>query len=240
MQNNLNEYTRITNEVLEALSIFGLTGGEFSVCLTVIRKTWGWGKKEDWISYSQLEKCTNLSRMGVWKTIKTLKEKNILLVNQSVPSKPKYKFNKNHLEWTSKPELTSKLERTSKPQFTQLVNHSLQLVVNHSVPTKETITKETITKEIKKINKKKIGLHFPKENELTQKDFDELSEKYNVPVSFVISKWDDLINYCYSKNKKYKDFKRTLAGFVKRDSLKIRKEHNEQRQSKSSIAYFKG
>jgi len=114
----------------------------------------------------------------------------------------------------------------------------------NSPPNGEAYAKEKESKEknIKKINKKektKKGLRFPKEDELSQQDFEDVAEKYQVPLAFVLSEWDSVINYCYSKNKRYSDFKRTLMSFVKRNALKIRKEHNESRESKSTISYYK-
>lgn len=143
----LDNYTRIKNDVIEAMCSFGLSGGEFSLCLFIIRKTWGFNKKEDWVSYSQLEKGTGMSRVGVWKTIRSLKEKSIILVNHSLPSKPKYKFNKNYLKWTSKPQLTSKLQLTSKPQLTgglTTVNTDSKPQLTHKRKYKRNYTKESI------------------------------------------------------------------------------------------------
>ena len=75
--------------------------------------------------------------------------------------------------------------------------------------------KENSIKENKKSNK----LRFPKEDELSQADFEEVAKKYGVPISFVLNEWDSVVNYCYSKNKKYADFKRALMSFVKRDAI---------------------
>ena len=63
---------------------------------------------------------------------------------------------------------------------------------------------------------------------LTDKEFGELAERYNVPIAFVISKYEDLTNYCEAKGKKYKDYLAALRNFVKQDSIKIRKEANEK------------
>ncbi|MCI0500895.1 MAG: hypothetical protein L0Y61_04020, partial [Epsilonproteobacteria bacterium] len=59
---------------------------------------------------------------------------------------------------------------------------------------------------------------------LTEKDLLKIADLYSVPVSFVKSKYDDLINYCESKGKKYRNYLATLRNFVKQDALKIRKE----------------
>lgn len=54
---------------------------------------------------------------------------------------------------------------------------------------------------------------------LSDDDFIEISETYNVPLSFVLSKWDDLQNWCKSKGKKYKDYNAALRNWVKRDAI---------------------
>lgn len=65
-----------------------------------------------------------------------------------------------------------------------------------------------------------------KGKELSEQDFEEIATDYKVPVSFVISKWDDIQNWCASKGKTYRDYKATLRNWVKKDSLQIRKEEN--------------
>ncbi len=61
---------------------------------------------------------------------------------------------------------------------------------------------------------------------LTEKEFSLLSEKFQVPVSFVLSKLEDLTNYCEAKGKRYKNYFAALTNFVKKDSIQIRKEAN--------------
>ena len=55
-------YTRIANELLEAVVSNDLTARQIKVVLAVIRKTYGFGKKTDWISGEQLSNLTGLSR----------------------------------------------------------------------------------------------------------------------------------------------------------------------------------
>lgn len=82
------------------------------------------------------------------------------------------------------------------------------------------------------------GKRLPKDDELTQTDFEEIAGTYKVPLAFVLSKWEDVLNYCHSNNKKYANFKRVLSAWVKKDAIKIRKDFNDKRESKSSIAFF--
>ncbi|MCP3681708.1 MAG: hypothetical protein GY861_03370 [bacterium] len=82
----------------------------------------------------------------------------------------------------------------------------------------------TTTKEYKNDkNVKKKEVPRPKEE-----DFERIASKYKVPLSFVLSKWDDLQTYCRAKGKTYKNYNAALSQWVKRDAIKIRKEHGEK------------
>lgn len=92
---------------------------------------------------------------------------------------------------------------------------------------KVSIGKNKLEENIYKKNTKKESLHLPTEDELTDEDFQEISDKYQVPLSFVLSEWDNVMNYCHSKAKKYSNYKRALMNFVKSNAIKIKKEaHN--------------
>jgi len=58
-------------------------------------------------------------------------------------------------------------------------------------------------------------------------EFAEIAQQYEVPLPFVTSKYDDLMNYCQSTGKAYTDYFAALRNFVKRDALQIRKEASE-------------
>jgi len=60
-----------------------LTGGETKILLVIYRKTVGFGKKSDKISYSQLMEKTGLVRSTVSKTIKGLLKKKLLRVDRT-------------------------------------------------------------------------------------------------------------------------------------------------------------
>ena len=72
-------------------------------------------------------------------------------------------------------------------------------------------------------NNKEKGI--VKGKNISEEDFEEISQKYDVPIAFVRSKWDDLLNYCDSHGKAYKDYKAALRDWVKRDSMKIKQEN---------------
>jgi len=66
--------------------------------------------------------------------------------------------------------------------------------------------------------------------DLKEEDFQNIAEKYQVPISFVMSKLDDLINW-HEKNPQknhYKNYLSALRDWVKRDMLKIKQEYGKQ------------
>lgn len=76
--------------------------------------------------------------------------------------------------------------------------------------------------------------------DLTEADFQEIADQYKgarVTVPFVLNSYDDLINYCESSGKKYKNYKAALRNFVKSNALKIGKEEYDRHRS-SKVAVF--
>lgn len=94
-----NGYTRIANELLEELAKVHLTPNEWKVLCVVIRKTWGFGKKEDRISLSQFVGATKLHRKNVCRAITGLISKQMIAKN-----KGKYHVWKRYFEWKSYPQ----------------------------------------------------------------------------------------------------------------------------------------
>ena len=202
------------NDILMALIKQRLNATQYQIIFLVIRKTWGFKKKEDWISLTQFENYLSKSRASVCKEIKHLVNNNLLVKKSIQGVRASYGINKDFLQWkqlVKKNRLVNKTLLTSKQNKTQLVNKTL--------PTKETITKETITKET--IQKKYSSI-----KDLDQTVLEEISSKYKVSLSFVKSKLDDMTNWLGAKGKKYKNYKAALSNWVKTDALKIiQKEH---------------
>lgn len=123
-------YTRIVNVVLDDLVKIPLLGAELSICLFVIRKTWGYSKNEDEISLTQFEKGINRSRPTIVKALKKLQLVNILQLVKAGSSKSnssKWKFNKYYKTWqlVKTPQLVKKMNSTSKEKLSQLVKTPL-------------------------------------------------------------------------------------------------------------------
>lgn len=72
-----NGYTRIANELLEAIILFPFTGAQYKLILALIRKTYGFHKKEDVVSHGQYVAMTGLNRRTVQRELKKLQGMNV-------------------------------------------------------------------------------------------------------------------------------------------------------------------
>lgn len=91
-------FTRIANELLEAISTFGFSQRELSVLLAIIRKTYGYGKKTDDMSASQLTALCNVPRQHVTTTLLSLANRNVI---SKIPGRfgSIIGIQKNHKKW---------------------------------------------------------------------------------------------------------------------------------------------
>src|SRR3990167_701531 len=103
-------YTRIANEALEALVKVRLPPSEKDILFFIIRKTYGYGKKEDRISLTQFEKGTELSRPTVVRALSNLLTRKIL-VKAGLLVKSKHEFGKGGFTKTSKGGFTHKRKK---------------------------------------------------------------------------------------------------------------------------------
>lgn len=130
-----NGFTRIANEILEHLCLAGINGSEYRILISVIRKTYGFNKKKDYISLTQYQKLTTMNRPQAVKTIKSLVSKRILLKDNSV-----YKLNKNWEEWVVAKRIPS-MQKDTTASMQLDTKSSMQLDTYKR-------KKETITKDI--------------------------------------------------------------------------------------------
>ena len=177
-----NGFTGIANEILEKLISSCLNGTEIAVALHIIRKTYGYNKKQDEISLSQFLLAIPVSKPTICKALNNLQLVKIIKLvkkGKSLNSSNLWVFNKDFDTWqlVKKTKLVKKKKSTSKENDTQLVKKPLH--------TKETIQK-TITKEI---------VHFSIDDYNSAKLLKELIQD-NLP-SFKepdLDKWAEIIN----------------------------------------------
>ncbi len=74
-----DNFTQVSNDILEALAMAQLSTNEFRIILFIIRKTYGWHKQTDWIALSQIVEGTGIAKPNVCRTLNSLKRKNIIV-----------------------------------------------------------------------------------------------------------------------------------------------------------------
>jgi len=136
-------YTKIANEILDALCRFRIPGEQRQCLDFILRKTYGYHKKEDSISNSQFCEGTGLLKGNVTRALKELSEKQLVIKNDN-GKYPTYRFNKNYTEWR---ELSKKQPVIKKAT---VVIKSDNRLLSKVMDTKDNSTKENITKDIKR------------------------------------------------------------------------------------------
>jgi len=114
-----NGHIDIANEIAEKLARTQLSGTEHRILWAVWRKTWGWHKKEDRISLSQLVKMTELDRRSLRRTLKGLIEKNIVIKNFgrdkiALGSINFLRFNKDYETWKGRDKIAPRVKNAPK------------------------------------------------------------------------------------------------------------------------------
>lgn len=71
-------YTRVANEIAEAMAKLKISNYESRFLWCLFRKTYGYHKKEDFISLTQFEKMTGIASQHIARTKKSLLARNII------------------------------------------------------------------------------------------------------------------------------------------------------------------
>lgn len=124
------DFTRLHNLILDALAVARFTATEYRVIIFLLRKTYGYNKKDDDLSLSQWEEGTNTSRANISHTLAGLIEKNVIYrLDSTRPFCHRYCFNKYIENWDD-----SLFDR--RPSRANLVSeHKENLVSEHKEST---------------------------------------------------------------------------------------------------------
>ncbi|ENJ4832564.1 replication protein [Klebsiella aerogenes] len=167
-------YTRIANELLEAVMAADLTARQLKVALAVIRKTYGFGKKLDRITNTQIAAMTGIHHTHVCKAKNEMIAMNIIVSNGHAIG-----INKVISEWDFS------ISHVSKP-LAETANKCLANLANGYKPT-QLNTKETIQK--KEINNTPLppngggdGQEKLERRKPERVDYESFLEAYNAEV----------------------------------------------------------
>lgn len=152
-----NGYTRIANEILDAVMIAGLTKHQLLIIMAVWRKTYGYNKKTDWIGNEQMELM-----IGIDKTKCSTAKNQLIRMKILIQEGRKVGINKNISEWNTD------IDRNGKT-FTETVKVSFTKTVKSTLP-KRSNTKDNNTKDKKDNNPLKGGVRAPYIDAITGED----------------------------------------------------------------------
>tara|TARA_B110001454_G_scaffold54930_2_gene53710 strand:+ start:7292 stop:8311 length:1020 start_codon:yes stop_codon:yes gene_type:complete len=167
-----NGYTRIANELIDQLCRVDLSGRQFRVVNAIIRKTYGYRKKQDWITAGQIAEemeydgaTTNISA-----DIRTLRNRNVLFLDGR-----KIGVNTRLSDWimTKKPRsktITKVIENDqfSKKPTNQKQSHKELKTITSVIENDHNLDQKRSPQKKKENYKETIKENSPSENTPTQ------------------------------------------------------------------------
>jgi len=182
-----NGHIDIANEIAEALMLVNLSPYEVRIAWCILRKTYGWHKKEDRISLSQFQKDTNLKKPHICRTLSKLVMRNMIVTRIGNNKGIYYSFQKDYEKWKPLPKKVTLPKQVI--DVTQTGNKSLPKQ-GHTKDNKDTKQK-TLTKD---------NVIFSLPDWIDQKVWDEFLEmcktKKHIPTKYaknlIVKKLDRL------------------------------------------------
>jgi phage replication O-like protein O len=147
-------YTRLANELFDAILAFPFSGRQLKVVMTIIRKTYGYNKKRDDMSASQIANVCGMARPHVVKTLGELAGMNVI-VKQSGKFGSLIEINKKYMSWGSTELVSPSTELVSRgtesvhvPKQYSPSTESVQVASTESVHTKDNLPKDNQQKTL--------------------------------------------------------------------------------------------
>lgn len=173
-----NGYTKLANEIVDAFCKFRIRGESWQVLWVILRKTYGYNKKEDWISNSQIIEMTGLKKQNVWRELSELITCKIVIKIDD-----KLKLNKNYSEWIHLKKSSKVItEKESSKVITRVIKIDTKVINidgHKRQYTKDNTTKEITTNVVREFGNSQINEcrdYFLKVFELPDEDG---SKKWN-------------------------------------------------------------
>jgi len=148
-----NGHLDLANELVDQFCKLNLSPGEWRVLWAILRKTYGWHKKMDRITYSQFEEMTGLDRWNIRRYLNRLLERNII-TKTGIGQRLSYGLQKDYSKWQP---LSKQTTFTSRPLSKQTTVETI-IQTDYGLLSKQTtkpLSKQTTTKAKKETIQKK-------------------------------------------------------------------------------------
>lgn len=204
-----NGYTAISNEIVEALAKTNLSPQESKVLWVIFRKTYGYGKKEDAISYSQFEEMTGMNRWNIGKILKRLLSKQIIGIIQMDNRKAcKYAIQKDYDLWKG-------AEVLSKQIIVPIIQMDNETIIQMDIHKRK---KERIyTKDDFRFKKR---VPIPEDIFLTDQMKEYAKKQGCVKCGYVDELFEGFKNYYMKSGTKWQNWTRVFYDWVRNDKKK--------------------
>ena len=161
-----NGYIKIATDIAEALAKVNLSAYESRVLWCVFRKTYGWNKKSDRISYSQYQEATGIKRRHLGRTLKSLIARQIIVCS-SDGQQLEYAIQKNFEKWQPPlpKEVIVDLASAITPTGNSKTCANYYLSRAELLPLEGELLPKEVTKLLpKEVNTKDNKRHYTKDN----------------------------------------------------------------------------
>ena len=218
-------HTQIANEILERLMAVHLSPNQWQVLLCIIRKTYGFHKKVDYIANFQIAEATNLCKAVVSRALHTLEDMNII-----VRRGKSIGFQKDWEQWQKLAEQSTKVSRIVNKQKLAISSTLATELAEQSTPEKLAISSTelaeqstkvsspAVTQKIKDTKQKKqyIYKRYGEFNNvlLTDEECQKLKDKFNHRAAEVI---EELSSGIESHGYKYRSHYAAILSWQRRN-----------------------
>jgi len=232
-----NGHTQIANELLEAIYTVPLSDYEHRVFMFILRKTYGFKKKQDWISQKQISKELSIYKSHISRTIKKLRNKN-MIINSVIKNKKILGIQKDYEQWKLPKQVTKKLTQIGNkyrnlkeklPKQVTKVTHTGNQKLPIQAHTKDTITKEyNIETKMLTINTYSVFNYWNSKKELITHR--EMNNKFKSKIKKLLKYYslDEILtaidNYAkiLSDDKYWLNYRWTIGEFIDRGFEKLK------------------
>nr|MBC8360911.1 replication protein [Candidatus Desulfatibia profunda] len=221
-----NGYTKIANEIMDALIAYRLPGEQRQVLDFILRKTYGYNKIWDSISNSQFVKATGLKKPNVCRAINELIAKRIVIKidNKAIPT---YRFNKDYRLWQKLSKMITKKQESSNNEHP---GESVIKIDNEKLLSKLIPTKDNNIYNNKTDFKFEKLVPIPKDIFLTDRMKEYVQKQGCDDLNHAKNLFEDFCINHKKRGTKWKDWTATFYTWVRNDKKIYHPNHYKQKE----------
>lgn len=215
-----NGFTRIANELIEAVCRLKISGAELRILLYIIRRTYGFGCISAEITRSSIADAVCMNEVNVSRVIRKLRDGGIIY-QQFIGRNGRQVLGiqKDYCKWSFMPDNEDK----TLPPIDENVNESKELEADDNAkPIDETHNEKhkNMMHTDKKMNKKECMSHYGRYGNvaLTKEEYDGILRDYGASVTADYIQRVD--THSQAHNKRYARYEPIIRQWLENDNVK--------------------